>query len=110
MYLMIRQNSDLCEVCGYVYGSIQEALDSASKCMGLDVRAVPAEVAVENGPTFHCHVAVPVNGSRGPCREGQMTLIAQANYAADIAIRLCRRNLIYGCGKLLIKFPRSIRT
>jgi hypothetical protein len=106
MYVLIHQNNDLCDVTGYVYTTVPEALDSASKHIGLDVRAVPAEVRLENGPTYYCDIVAPTDGSTGLCCEGHMTLIAQSEYALNIAVALTRRNRIYGQGKVVVKSSR----
>ncbi len=102
MYFLIHQNTDLCDVSGFAFESLPRALFSAIKRLGVPSHAVPAEVRLDNGPSFPCHVVRPVDGSTVLCQEGRMTLIAQNDVAIEIAMRLTRRNESYGRGQVVM--------
>ena len=106
MFYVIHQNNDLCEVSGYAFTNLRDALSSAMKRLGVSVIGIPAVVCgdYEQSNTHHdCCLVTHADGRSHFCREGQMTLIAQTDDVIHIATRLCRRNgLIYGNGKVYV--------
>lgn len=104
MFFLIHQNTDLCDVSGYGFPTLERARRAAELRIGLPTQAVEARVFAPRNHGFPCWVARPVDGSTGLCREGQMTLIAQQHDVMPIAEGLTRRNgPIYG--GLSVQFP-----
>ena len=102
MYMIMRQNQDLTEVSGYAFDTVEQALASAVREIGVPSDAIHTYVAIPDGVTYLCFAVQPVDGSTAFCREGQMTLIAREGCVAMIAAALCRRNRKYGIGEVQI--------
>ncbi len=100
MFFIIRQNQDLCSVNGFAFQTVKQALASAEKEIGQRCDALRARVYNDGNEGFRCWIVRPADGFPNFCREGQMTLIADEDEAMPIAMRLSRRNGIYGDAKV----------
>lgn len=101
-YHLIHQRDDRCDVDGFPFESVGEALDAARRLLGVEVEGIVSMVHLERFLPVGCVLVHPIDEADSDfCREGRMTLIAADHSALEVAIRLTRRHTSRGRGRVI---------